>query len=223
MFMKNVDKVLDTFVNGDYFLIFLVLTIIILTVLVIALIKSKGEYNDLLRLDNYKQKDIVDDYAFFNDEKEEDVFSDLSNLVATSKEDTFDENVPLGSQINYETTNTYDDIINDYEYNEEENAVISADELEKRTKERMEALGMTDNQAIIQKYEEEQENKAIISYEQLLKNASNISLSYIEENQEKGAPKISKVEVEKKEVVGTDNYLEEEEFLKILKEFRTTL
>ena len=58
--MRNVDKVLDTFVNGDYFLIFLVLTVIILIVLILALIKSRGDYNALLNLDNSKRKDIVE-------------------------------------------------------------------------------------------------------------------------------------------------------------------
>ena len=34
---------------------------------------------------------------------------------------------------------------------------------------------------------------------------------------------VNKIEVEQKEVVGVENYLAEEEFLKILKEFRMTL
>ena len=66
--------------------------------------------------------------------------------------------------------------------------------------------------------------KAIISYEQLLKNASNITLSYKQEDmKDKEAPRVNKIEVEQKEVVGVENYLAEEEFLKILKEFRMTL
>ena len=68
-----------------------------------------------------------------------------------------------------------------------------------------------------------QEKKAIISYEQLLKNASNITLSYKKENNEKGCPKINKIEVKEKEVTQAISYLEEEEFLKILKEFRLSL
>ncbi len=227
--MRNVDKVIDTFVNGDYFLIFLVLTIMILVVLVLALIKSKGDYNALLSMDNYKRKDIVDDFSLLDDKIQEEkdnsdeLLGELSNLMAETKEDMFDENVPLVKQIDLDSVKSYEDLIDEYENSEEENAVISSEELERRTKERMEALGMTDNQAVIQKYEEDQENKAIISYEQLLKNASNISLSYIEEKTDKDAPKVSKVEVEQKEVTGAVSYLEEEEFLKILKEFRTSL
>ena len=77
--------------------------------------------------------------------------------------------------------------------------------------------------ANLKKMEEEQEKKAIISYEQLLKNASNITLSYKKENNEKGCPKINKIEVQEKEVTQAISYLEEEEFLKILKEFRLSL
>ena len=85
------------------------------------------------------------------------------------------------------------------------------------------ALGESENQAVIAAYEEEQEKKAIISYEQLLKNAQNISLSYKEEKVDDEAPKVNKIELEQKEVSKPDNYLEEEEFLKILKEFRISL
>ena len=57
---------------------------------------------------------------------------------ATSKEEAFDENKPLIKQIDIPNIKTYDDVIEDYESSEEENAVISAEELEKRTRERME-------------------------------------------------------------------------------------
>ena len=77
---------------------------------------------------------------------------------------------------------------------------------------------------IIEKYEEEQEKKAIISYEQLVKNASNITLTYKEEEpKKKDAPKVNKIEIEQKEVTPSENYVNEEEFLKILKEFRLNL
>ena len=46
--MRNIDKVLDTFIEGDYFIIFLILTIIVLIVLILALIKSRQDYNELL-------------------------------------------------------------------------------------------------------------------------------------------------------------------------------
>ena len=117
-----------------------------------------------------------------------------------------------------------EDLINDFELSEEENAVISREELEQRTKERRDALGDSENQIAIAKYEEEQEKKAIISYEQLLKNASNITLTYTEEDLKKeDAPRVNKIEVEQKEISEPEVYLEQEEFLKILKEFRVSL
>ncbi len=217
--MNNIDKVIDAFVTGDYFIIFLILTLAILIVLILALIKSRGEYNELLSYEEEretKESPVIEDNS-------NNLLSELEDLMATTKEEVIDEDRPLIKQIDVKNVKTYNNVIDDYEYQEEENAVISAEELEKRTKERKEALGTNDNQVAIAKYEEEQEKKAIISYEQLLKNASNISLSYKEEKVSKDAPKVNKIEVEQKEVTGTENYLEEEEFLKILKEFRISL
>ena len=223
--MWNIDKVIDSFVSGDYFIIFLILTLAILVVLVLALIKSRGEYNELLNheQDTRKQDDIIKEEAIKIDKKDEDILSGLNELVSTDKDDEIDENKPLIKQIDLSTVKTYDDVIDEYESTEEESAVISTDELAKRAQERLEQLGETENQAVIAKYEEEQEKKAIISYEQLVKNASNITLSYKEEEKKsKDAPKINKIEVEQKEVVGAD-YIAEEEFLAILKEFRINL
>ena len=218
--MNNIDKVIEAFVGGDYFLLFLVLTLAILIVLILALIKSRGEYNELLNyeLDKKKRNEIE------NEDTNNDILDDLQSLMAETKEDVIDEDKPLIKQIDIHDIEKKNNLVNDYEANEEENAVISADELEKRTKERLDALGTTDNQEIIAKYEEEQEKKAIISYEQLLKNASNITLSYKEEEyKEKDAPRVNKIEAHQKEVSGAENYLAEEEFLRILKEFRTSL
>ena len=217
--MTNIDKVIDAFVSRDYFVIFLILTLAILIVLVLALIKSRGEYNELLSLEEEREKKEDALKEVNND----NLLDDLDDLMATTKEDVIDEDKPIIKQISGDSLTAYNGIVDKYELEDEENAVISASELEKRTKERLETLGSTDNQEAIAKYEEEQEKKAIISYEQLLKNASNISLSYKEEKVSKDAPKVNKIELEQKEVTGTENYLEEEEFLKILKEFRISL
>ena len=223
--MKNIDKVLDTFVNGDYFIVFLVIMLVILLVLVLALIKTREDYNELLLKEEEKeakQKPIVN---IMSDEANELQNDDLmDNLKALSKDDTIDADKPLIKQVDLKGIKTYNDKLKEYESIDEENAVISAEELEKKAKERQETLGSTENQEIIAKYEEEQEKKAIISYEQLLENASNITLSYKEEKyKQKGAPKVNRVEIEQKEVTPSTMYLEEEEFLKILKEFRTSL
>ena len=235
--MENFDKFLETFMTGDFFLIFLILMLIILLVLVLALVKTRTEYLEIVRREQEKIdleskfKKQVEEPKKVTDvkkdekiiEEEPDILDELNNLMATSKEDMIDENKPLVKQIDVPNVKTYDDIIEEYENGEEENAVISTEELEKVTRKRMEDLGMNDNQVAIQKYEEEQEKKAIISYEQLLKNASNITLTYKEEKNKKGAPKVNKIEVQEKEVTQAVSYVAEEEYLKILKEFRLSL
>ena len=236
--MENFDKFLETFMTGDFFLIFLILMLIILVTLVLALVKTRNEYLEIVR----REQEKIDLESKFKkpveevkpletkmeepkkeDKEELDILDELNSLMATSKEDVIDENKPLVKQIDLPNVKTYDDVIEEYENGEEENAVISTEELEKVTRQRMEDLGMNDNQVAIQKYEEEQEKKAIISYEQLLKNASNITLTYKEETNKKGAPKVNKIEVQEKEVTQAVSYVEEEEYLKILKEFRLSL
>lgn len=145
-----------------------------------------------------------------------------NNNDVISKDDLVMNLANKNDGVKEDNTNFYS-LIDNYENNEEENAVISTDELERRKQEKFDELGVSDNEAMIQKYEEEQEKKAIISYEQLLRNATNISISYTEEKREDGAPKVNKIEVEKKDVTEAQSYIEEEQFLKILKDFRTSL
>lgn len=234
--MDDFNRFLDAFINGDTFIIFIVIMLMILLVLILALFKTKNEYNELSIKEKKVEENSINKAVENNttnnttienktiiEEKKEDPLN-FDYLKAETEEDKFDENKPLIKQVDIPSIQTYNDIIEIYENNEEENAVISAEELERKKQERMNELGVTDNQSIIQKYEEEQEKKAIISYEQLLKNASNITLSYKEEEPNKnGAPKVNKIEVEKKEVTPAENFVDEEEFLKILKEFRLTL
>lgn len=233
--MKEFDSFLEVFMTGNYFLIFLVLMLIILIVLVLALVKTRNDYMEVIMREERKldSPDFLEDLTKENTSEAKEKVKDikpieddldlLESLKAEFQEDVIDENKPLIKQIDVPNVMTYDNVINEYEDNEESNAVISTEELEKVTRDRMDTLGLNDNQAAIAKYEEEQEKKAIISYEQLLKNASNITLSYKKENNEKGCPKINKIEVKEKEVTQAISYLEEEEFLKILKEFRLSL
>lgn len=230
--MENFSDFMDLFMTGDYFIIFLVLMLIIFAVLIMALVKTRMQYLEIINAEKTKNEEtsindkIVNSKIDDNIEKIEDdgdILDDLDKLIAQTKEDTIKENEPLYTQVNIPQVKTYDDVINDYESSEEEEAVISSEELEKKTKERMNSLGLNDNQVAIQKYEEEQEKKAIISYEQLVKNASNISLTYKEEDIGSGAPKVNKIEIQEKEVTPPENYLKEEEFLSILKEFRLSL
>lgn len=220
--MNKVDLVIESFVTSDYFIIFLVIVLVVLLVLILLLIKTREDYNELLTKEitfgNNKEKKQEEDTH------KDDLLYDLEDLMASSKDDVFDENKPLIKQIDMSSVKTLEEKVKDYENIDEENAIISAEELNEKAKQRNEILGTNENQEAIAKYEEEQEKKAIISYEQLLKNASNVTLSYKEEkSKEKSAPKINKVEIEQKEITEAECYLEEEEFLKILKEFRVSL
>lgn len=199
--MDNIRGFIETFVTTDYFIIFLIILFMILIALIMALLKMKNKY---VREVPYSMED------------------DMDLLDSLKSTDSKEELPPIDRNIDMKLNQEYSDI-DSYEDSEEENAVISTDELEEKTKERMDALGISDNQAMIDKYEEEQEKKAIISYEQLLKNASNITISYQEEKTPEGAPKINKIEVKEKEVSAPQSYIEEEKFLSILKEFWMSL
>ena len=115
--MRNIDKVIDTFVSGDYFIIFLILTLAILLVLVLALFKSRGEYNELLKskLENDKKDGEEDDDEVLSFIDDDDILSELEALQASTKDDIIDEDKPLIKQIDVKNVRTYDDIISDYE------------------------------------------------------------------------------------------------------------
>lgn len=197
-----------------------------------ALIKTRNQYYEELgskfSLEDELLKRMGDTDENINIAKE--VLNDDSKVLnessqnndAINKDDLVMNSINKSDEVKEDNTNFYS-LIDNYENNEEENAVISTDELERRKQEKFDELGVSDNEAMIQKYEEEQEKKAIISYEQLLRNAANISISYTEEKREDGAPKVNKIEVEKKDVTEAQSYIEEEQFLKILKDFRTSL
>ena len=209
--MEKIELFLDAFVNADTFLLFIVVMVIILFVLIMALFKTR---NDIIELKN--EKEIKKDNDVDN--------SILNDIIATSEEDKVDNNESLVREVKIPSIETYEDEIDKYEDSEEENAIISADELAKKKEERLKALGASNNEEAIRKYEEEQERKAIISYEQLVKNASNITLTYTEEEKTtKDAPTVNKIEVKEKEVTPAEDYINEEEFLRILKEFRVKL
>lgn len=197
-----------------------------------ALIKTRNQYYEELgskfSLEDELLKRMGDTDENINIAKEvlnddaEVLNESVQNNDAINKDDLVMNSTNKSDEVKEDNTNFYS-LIDNYENNEEENAVISTDELERRKQEKFDELGVSDNEAMIQKYEEEQEKKAIISYEQLLRNAANISISYTEEKREDGAPKVNKIEVEKKDVTEAQSYIEEEQFLKILKDFRTSL
>lgn len=230
--MSNIMSFVNTFVTEDYFIIFLIIMLLILIVLIMALIKTRNQYYEELgskfSLEDELLKRMSDTDENINIAKEvlnddaEVLNESFQNNDAINKDDLVMNSTNKSDEVKEDNTNFYS-LIDNYENNEEENAVISTDELERRKQEKFDELGVSDNEAMIQKYEEEQEKKAIISYEQLLRNAANISISYTEEKREDGAPKVNKIEVEKKDVTEAQSYIEEEQFLKILKDFRTSL
>lgn len=230
--MSNIMSFVNTFVTEDYFMIFLIIMLLILIVLIMALIKTRNQYYEELgskfSLEDELLKRMGDTDENINIAKEvlnndaEVLNESFQNNDAINKDDLVMNSTNKSDEVKEDNTNFYS-LIDNYENNEEENAVISTDELERRKQEKFDELGVSDNEAMIQKYEEEQEKKAIISYEQLLRNAANISISYTEEKREDGAPKVNKIEVEKKDVTEAQSYIEEEQFLKILKDFRTSL
>lgn len=230
--MSNIMSFVNTFVTEDYFIIFLIIMLLILIVLIMALIKTRNQYYEELgskfSLEDELLKRMGDTDENINIAKEvlnddaEVLNESVQNNDAINKDDLVMNSTNKSDEVKGDNTNFYS-LIDNYENNEEENAVISTDELERRKQEKFDELGVSDNEAMIQKYEEEQEKKAIISYEQLLRNAANISISYTEEKREDGAPKVNKIEVEKKDVTEAQSYIEEEQFLKILKDFRTSL
>lgn len=208
--MGNIMSFVNTFVTEDYFIIFLAIMIMILIVLIMALIKTRNQYYEEMSRSYSLEDDLLK--LAENEKVDNEVINEVNKDINTyeKKEEITD-------------IEDFYSLVDKYELNEEEHAVISTDELERRKQEKFDELGVSDNEAMIQKYEEEQEKKAIISYEQLLKNASNIKVSYKEEDTEDGSPKINKIEVAKKEVSEAQSYIEEEQFLKILKDFRTSL
>lgn len=210
--MEKIELFLDAFVNADTFLLFIVVMVIILFVLIMALFKTRNDIIELKQEKELNNENTIIDNSILND------------IVATSEEDKVDNNESLVREVKIPSIETYEDEIDKYEDSEEENAIISADELAKKKEERLKALGASNNEEAIRKYEEEQERKAIISYEQLVKNASNITLTYTEEEKTtKDAPTVNKIEVKEKEVTPAEDYINEEEFLRILKEFRVKL
>lgn len=133
--------------------------------------------------------------------------------------------------INEEKENSLDLFESIIPDNDEESAIISADELMKASQNLSEKLNI-DTSKIIDMYESEQEKKAIISYDELLKNAASLNIKYEEPKvMDMTEPVIKKIEVNTNNTIKTEiestnkviSYIEEEEFLKALKKFRLDL
>ena len=201
--MEKWKEFFDLLMGGDYFILFIIVLMLIIFALIIYLIK-------LQVVDKKEQFDEMEEFLEKKKlEQKEIVNVPLENNVATVavKTETQPDNI------------VKEDNINDYELMQEEEAIISAQELENKLSS-MKENGVPE--VDINNYEEEQERKAIISYEELLNRASNTTLNYHDEKID--GLKVSKVEVEDPNIPKKNQpYQYEEEFLRALKEFRASL
>lgn len=196
---EEVKEAINNFVNllikGDFLVVLLVVLILVIITVIVYLVR-------MLLSESYQPMNLEEG----NEEaKVEEEINDVVN-----------ENLEL-------TVNNQENEVMNFENEQEEKAIISADELDKRLDEMKIDGTMDDHEKEIERYESEQEEKAIISYDELLKRASTGYINY-EEREDLGGLTVSKVDFNKAEEVKVNNkYLKEETFLQSLKEFRKSL
>lgn len=210
---SGINNFIELLVRGDFFLIFLLVIALVIVATIIYLIKLQ-----------------LDEKVYFDDEDDNE--EEILKVNSTDKE--INEDIKPIKQIKQERFNFEEepkvedkkyDYIKSYEDEQEEMAIISASELERRIKEMKDNNEYETHEKRIEEYEEEQENKAIISYEELLRRASMNTISY-ESEENVGGIKIGKVDTNKIETYSETNdkpYYKEEAFLQSLKEFRRAL
>lgn len=212
--MQNFNDFLNLFFSSQYFIIVVAVLVIILLMLLTYLIKLQYAYKNP-KVEEKEEIDVIED--IINSVNENESVLNMDALDNTQAD------LVLNLKNNAEDLNLKKNPIMQYEEAEEENAIISTKELEKIEKERDEYYGKENNAKLIEEYEQDQERKAIISYDELLKNASALEINYIESpRSEEDAPIIKKVEIKEQPFKGV-SYSAEEEYLRILKEFRTNL
>ena len=202
--MKNgIDNFIELLVKGDFFLIFLIVMMIVVTCIIAYLIKL--QMNDRYSYEEDDEEDEDDNFV-------EKYIPIDSNTKSSKKVDQ--------KKFDFEN-NTIESSIKNYESDQEEMAIISADELDNRISNMKETGEFDRHLEQIDEYEAEQENKAIISYEELLKRASTNTVTY-ESTENLGGIKVGKVDTSKIEIASEENntpYYKEEAFLSALKEF----
>ncbi len=209
--MQSFNDFLNMFFSSEYFLIVIVVLAMILLMLLSYLIKLQHSYkNDSPIMNEENNFDIIE-----NKNDNNDSILDIEALNNTQADLVL--NLKVSHEVNMKNP------IEKYEEDEEQNAIISTKDLEKIEKERDEIYGKENNAKLIEEYEENQEKKAIISYDELLRNACSLELNYIEKPKvDEAAPVIKQVEIKEQPLKGV-SYAAEEEYLKILKEFRMNL
>lgn len=210
--MERINEFFKVFFTTDYFLILLIMLLLIILVIIVHLIRLQKYFNKeeiIIEEEPNKEENFLT-LNFGSEVLEEDIVETLEKEKINEKFESI-EKILSGNQ----------EEIHTYEKDEEESAIISAEELEQIKRSRN--LEENSNASLINQYEEEQEKKAIISYEELLKNASSLKLNYKEEANEPNGPIVRKIELETPTIERNLNYVEETNFLSTLKDFRAQL
>ena len=226
---EAIDNFVKILVKGDFLLVLFVVMVILVIIFLIYLAKLlfSGKYND-------EDIDLSNDIdEFIENTKELPSLKIEEEPVQEAKEVIKEEPTPrkvVQMPIVFDeekqeeiSEDTLKSEINNFENEQEEVAIISAEELDARIKQ-MQATGeMDEHEREIERYEAEQEDKAVISYDELIKRASTGVVNY-ETEKDLGGIRISKVDFDKAKTVTLDNrYAKEEAFLEALKEFRRAL
>lgn len=225
--MSSWNDFVEIVLHGEYFIIFIAVLMIIIASIIIYLIKlqitsSFNEYDEEEQEEVKEKKEIEkpilvqSQFNFNNEELDNNEFVVSDDVLEKTQE--LKEIVEDISKIE----NKEYEHIEQYEKEQEENAIISYEELSQR-KSDIETGKIVLDDETTKNYEEEQEEKAIISYEELLEKASGTVLA----SKDESVPgiKITRVApVNKGESLEiTRPYYKEEEFLRTLKEFRASL
>ena len=225
--MNSWNDFVEIVLQREYFIIFIAVLMIIIASIIIYLIKlqitsSFNEYDEEEQEEVKEKKEIekpilVQSQFNFNNEEldNNEIVASVDVLEKTQELKEIVEDISKIENKEYEH-------IEQYEKEQEENAIISYEELSQR-KSDIETGKIVLDDETTKNYEEEQEEKAIISYEELLEKASGTVLA----SKDESVPgiKITRVApVNKGESLEiTRPYYKEEKFLRTLKEFRASL
>lgn len=228
--MSSWNDFVEIVLHGEYFIIFIAVLMIIIASIIIYLIKLQitSSFNEYEEDEVEKRKEVKEkkeiekpilvqsQFNFNNEELDNNEFVVSEDVLEKTQE--LKEIVEDISKIE----NKEYEHIEQYEKEQEENAIISYEDLLQRKSDIENGKIVLDDETT-KNYEEEQEEKAIISYEELLEKASGTVLA----SKDESIPgiKITRVApVNKGESLEiTRPYYKEEEFLRTLKEFRASL
>lgn len=162
-------------------------------------------------IDSFKDEDIIEDAVMALENPEP--IKEISPIRKVEQ-----------SRFNFEDESTINSI-KSFEEEQEENAIISASELDSRINELKESGEYEEHERQLHEYEQEQEIKAIISYDELLNRAKESSVCY-ESEENIGGIHVGKVDTSNIDHYSETNdkpYYKEESFLEAMKEFRRAL